>query len=124
MSIVTENGEVVSPVSKVVGRIGTTTFTINESVGHTLTEAVITCDNGAEGSIENNTISIRNINKDNTCRVITNAKELTVTFDPNGGTVDKETKEVIYGSTYGELPIPTREGYTFDGWYTESEVNS
>ena len=28
---------------------------------------------------------------------------------------------VIFGSTYGELPEPTREGYEFDGWYTEKD---
>lgn len=40
----------------------------------------------------------------------------TVTFDANGGTVNMPTKEVAYGSKYGSLPIPTREGYTFLGW--------
>ena len=39
-----------------------------------------------------------------------------VTFDPNGGTVDTTSKEVTYGDPYGELPVPTREGYTFVGW--------
>lgn len=28
------------------------------------------------------------------------------------------SKSVIYGSTYGTLPTPTRSGYTFAGWYT------
>ena len=40
----------------------------------------------------------------------------TVTFDPNGGTVDIPSKKVKIGRTYGELPVPTREGYTFKGW--------
>ncbi len=40
----------------------------------------------------------------------------TVTFDPDGGTVPVSSKQVVYGETYGELPIPTREGYTFKGW--------
>lgn len=43
--------------------------------------------------------------------------ERTVTFDPNGGTVSPTTKEVLYGSPYGELPTPTRTGYTFVGWW-------
>ena len=29
------------------------------------------------------------------------------------------TKDVTYGSTYGELLKPEKVGYTFDGWYTE-----
>lgn len=28
------------------------------------------------------------------------------------------TREYTVGSTYGELPTPTREGYSFKGWYT------
>ena len=47
------------------------------------------------------------------------ANEYTVTFDANGGTVGTTTKTVTYGSSYGELPTPTREGYTFAGWFTE-----
>lgn len=42
----------------------------------------------------------------------------TVTFDANGGTVGTANRDVLYGGTYGELPTPTRGGYTFDGWYT------
>lgn len=44
----------------------------------------------------------------------------TVTFDPNGGVVATTSKELIYGSAYGELPIPTRVGFTFLGWYLEN----
>lgn len=40
----------------------------------------------------------------------------TITFDANGGTVDTTTKNEIYGSLYGQLPTPTRNGYTFLGW--------
>lgn len=42
----------------------------------------------------------------------------TVTFNPNGGTVSTTSKEVTYDSAYGDLPTPTRDGYTFTGWYT------
>ena len=46
------------------------------------------------------------------------ANEYTVTFDANGGTVTPETMKVTYGCLYGELPTPTRKGYTFVGWFT------
>ena len=46
------------------------------------------------------------------------ANQYTVTFDSNGGTVSTKSKKVTYNSTYDTLPIPTRAGYTFDGWYT------
>ena len=44
----------------------------------------------------------------------------TVTFNANGGTCDTGSKTVTYDETYGELPIPTRIGYTFEGWYDGS----
>ncbi len=47
----------------------------------------------------------------------------TVTFDPNGGTVTPTSKVVKLGETYGELPTPTRDGYTFKGWNGKNLVN-
>ena len=47
------------------------------------------------------------------------ANTYTVKFDANEGTVTPAEKTVTYGSHYGELPTPTREGYTFAGWFTE-----
>ncbi|MBR3132891.1 MAG: InlB B-repeat-containing protein, partial [Clostridia bacterium] len=44
------------------------------------------------------------------------ANNYTVTFDANDGTVSPASKSVTYDSVYGELPTPTRTGYTFDGW--------
>ena len=41
---------------------------------------------------------------------------ITVTFDVNGGKVNKTSKRVVYNQIYGELPTPTREGYEFMGW--------
>lgn len=45
----------------------------------------------------------------------------TVSFDSNGGT-DVESFQVEYG-VYGEIDaVPTREGYTFDGWYLDESL--
>jgi uncharacterized repeat protein (TIGR02543 family) len=44
----------------------------------------------------------------------------TVSLDANGGSVDKESVSVEWGTSYGSLPTPVRYGYTFDGWYDES----
>jgi len=47
------------------------------------------------------------------------ALSYTVRFKLNGGEyVEYTSKTVTYDSPYGELPIPTRTGYTFTGWYT------
>ena len=43
----------------------------------------------------------------------------TITFDANEGNVDIANKLVVEGDTYGDLPIPTRNDYSFLGWYTE-----
>jgi len=42
----------------------------------------------------------------------------TVTFDPQGGSVTPDTTTVIFDQSYGTLPEPTRDGCTFDGWWT------
>ena len=55
--------------------------------------------------------------------VVNSCAKYTVTFDPNGGTVDVQSKEVTQDSVYGELPTPTREGYTFVGWNGNNMLN-
>ena len=42
-----------------------------------------------------------------------------INLDPCGGSCD--TKYIIrsFGDVYGTLPTPKREGYKFDGWYSE-----
>lgn len=50
-------------------------------------------------------------------------RKYVVTFDPNGGTVSQTTKEISYHDAYGELPVPTREGYTFKGWNGKNMLN-
>ena len=45
----------------------------------------------------------------------------TVTFDANGGSVDPTSKNVTFDEPYGELPVPTRTGYDFLGWFTAAE---
>ena len=44
----------------------------------------------------------------------------TVSFNANGGSVSPETQTVSTSGRYGNLPMPTRDGYTFDGWYTSA----
>jgi uncharacterized repeat protein (TIGR02543 family) len=47
--------------------------------------------------------------------------DYTLTYDVNGGNaLSPDHKSVTYNTTYGELPTPTRTGYTFAGWYTQA----
>ncbi|MGI6197344.1 MAG: InlB B-repeat-containing protein [Eubacteriales bacterium] len=41
-----------------------------------------------------------------------------ITFNANGGNVSISSSKVTYGEPYGTLPTPTRDYYTFTGWYT------
>ena len=55
--------------------------------------------------------------------------KLLVKFDLVGGNLNGSefisNKVVIYGELYGDLPIPTREGYAFDGWiYSETIITA
>ena len=43
---------------------------------------------------------------------------VTVTFDANGGSSSEASRKVEKNSTYTTLPLATRDGYTFAGWYT------
>jgi len=47
-----------------------------------------------------------------------------VTFDANGGSVSESHRNVAYGEKYGTLPVPTRDYYNFDGWYTAKSGGS
>lgn len=48
------------------------------------------------------------------------AKSYVVTLNANGGTVSSPTQMVTYDSLY-TLPVPTRDGYEFIGWYTSAD---
>ena len=50
----------------------------------------------------------------------TNPTYYTLTYNPNGGTVNPTSKTIAKGTAYGTLPTPTRAGYTFNGWYTKA----
>ena len=46
---------------------------------------------------------------------------INISLDPQGGTVSKDSLKVFYGKEIGDLPVPKRDFYTFEGWYTEKE---
>ena len=57
-----------------------------------------------------------------TVTVTEESRTIIVTFDVNGGdalSAEQSARKVTIGEPYGELPVPIREGYSFDGWYTE-----
>ena len=48
------------------------------------------------------------------------AESFAVGFDANGGECSTDSLEVTYDD-YCELPVPTREGHTFAGWYFDGK---
>lgn len=46
--------------------------------------------------------------------------EYTITFNGNGGSVTPSTAKTEANGKLSSLPTPTRDGYQFEGWYTES----
>lgn len=53
-----------------------------------------------------------------------NANTYKVTFNANGGSCSTSSKDVTYNSTYGTLPTPKKDFYTFKGWYTAKSGGS
>ena len=45
---------------------------------------------------------------------------VTITWNPNGGTVSPGSSVFVPGSYFFNLPIPTRSGYAFEGWFDTS----
>ena len=57
-------------------------------------------------------------------KFVSNMDTITVKFDLNDGVMEDKYIKVRYNETYGELPIPVKNGYTFAGWYKEKELNN
>ena len=47
-------------------------------------------------------------------------KQVTITWNANGGIVTPSTSNYIYDGSSVTLPTPTRDGYNFKGWYTSA----
>ena len=52
--------------------------------------------------------------------IIINKAKFLVTFNANSGSTATNNKTITYNEEYGTLPVPTRSGYRFDGWYTSA----
>ena len=92
------------------------TFTLKNptKVGHTFLGWTGSNSNTAQTNV---TISNGSIgNKNYIANWLVNT--YTIHFNPNGGSLSSSDKTVKYGQNYGDLPVPTKEGYIFNGWFT------
>ena len=102
---------------------------IDMTITYKKTSSVIIEDNGIETEIDFAEIQYKgykftfrkDLTIDDSQTTISKEQRYTVTFNANGGNVDKPSKTVEYNKEYGELETPTRAGYTFNGWYTQQE---
>lgn len=80
-----------------------------------------TDDSGNENEIKSTTpVKVR---KDHDLVAKWSGSQVKVEYVLNGGTLPKSeatSKNVVFNSTYGSLPTPSRGYYTFEGWYTSS----
>ena len=58
------------------------------------------------------------ITKNHTLYARWKAKTYQIIFNSNGGKKISASKNVTYNSSYGELPVPKKTDYKFNGWYT------
>ena len=116
------DGGVVSQTSKEV-ELGKTIgeLPVPTKEGYDFVKWVYINDNGNEFEI--NKDKIYNYRTDIEVLAIYNAKQYTVTFDPDGGTVSQTTLPVTYNEKIGVMPSPTNEDSTkyFAGWYVQGD---
>lgn len=89
------------------------TLPIPTRTGYTFTRWTLSTD---DATINEN--SVVSTPADHTLIARWNANSYTVKFNTNGGVCSTPSKTVTYDATYGDMPTPTREGHTFNGWYT------
>ena len=139
--IPTSNVEVFAKWKKSIESINTSNTTIDVLVGSTNTIEItnsseieeyytFTSNDNSIATVDENgvitgvstgqtTITITGSTSHKTKTIIVNVvspDSIIVTFDPNGGEVETNSKRVNIGSSYGELPTPTKENYEFVGW--------
>ena len=51
-------------------------------------------------------------------KVVVSVPQYKVTLNANGGKITKKSVSIKKNSTFGSLPVPSRRGYAFTGWYT------
>lgn len=74
-----------------------------------------------EGGMKVENTTVVNLVSDQTLYAQFIEDSLKISFQTNGGTIDSGASEkMVYAQdVYGDLPKPTRSGYSFIGWYTE-----
>jgi uncharacterized repeat protein (TIGR02543 family) len=117
ISYALDNGSVTS-ANPTVFNYETETFTINNpsKTGYTFTgwSGTGITDKTTTLTIPKNSIG----NREYKANYSINSYKLML--DATGGNTSVNSKTIVYNEVYGELPVPTRTGYVFTGWYTKA----
>jgi uncharacterized repeat protein (TIGR02543 family) len=114
-------GGTISPSGSVSVSSGASkTFTFTPNTGYEINQVLV--DGTANSSAKTNGwYTFPNVTANHTISVSFAAKQYTLYYDAQGGSVSPTSKTVTYGSQVGTLPTPTRNGYTFGGWFTGTD---
>ena len=84
-----------------------------------------TCSDMSGYSRNENNVIISNIRKDITCSFTFASKIFNVEFDSNGGSIcNPNSYSYQMGDAYNLDCTPIRNGFDFDGWYTELDAGT
>ena len=102
------------------GSFATDTILLNEGMTVALTDPEKTGYSGTWiDDATGNVVSEAVADGERTYTVQWTPNSYVVSFDANGSTCDVASTEVVFDASYGAFPTPaTRNGYTFNGWYT------
>ena len=109
------NGGTVSPTSRAITS-GTSLGSLMPTptrTGHTFVGWFTTSAATGGTQISSNVI----LNNDITLWARWQVNQVTITFDPNGGTVNTASRTIPSGTAIGVLPEPSRDGFDFVGWF-------
>ena len=108
------NGSVGAPVSKTIPRLGDNlTFTVTANSYYQISGATVSCTNGSTISISGNTVTVSNITKNDTCKVVMEPQTYNVTLSVVNGS-GNATKGIKYKST-GTFTVSANTDYTTSG---------
>ncbi len=74
-----------------------------------------------EGGSRVNDYATYNATKNITLYAHWTPKTYNLIFKANGGVCTTQSKAIVFDTIIGEMPVPTRAGYIFDGWYSKAE---
>jgi uncharacterized protein (TIGR02145 family)/uncharacterized repeat protein (TIGR02543 family) len=121
--IYTLNGGSVTPSNPISYTVETPSFTLNNPTRTGYTFAGWT---GSNGTIPQTSVTVAKGTTSCDLNYIANwtLNTYTVTFNANNGTVTPTSSTTGEGWKLSSLPTPTRNGYTFGGWFTATTGGS